>query len=87
MRTTMILSLVIAAVATPSLASAQQTTQLAAVVDNNNNTVQTVADAKPAPAVAAEKKICKRLQSSYSRSTPKVCLTKDEWAKVEADAQ
>lgn len=86
MRKTMILSLVIAAVATPSLASAQQTTQLAAVVDNNN-TVQTVADAKPAPAVAAEKKICKRLQSSYSRSTPKVCLTKDEWAKVEADAQ
>ena len=87
MRTTLILSLVFAAAAMPSAASAQQTTQLASVAVENNNSVQPVGEAKPAPAVAADKKICKRLQSSYSRSTPKVCLTRDEWAKVEAEAQ
>jgi hypothetical protein len=31
----------------------------------------------------AEKKVCKRLETSGTRMAERVCLTKDEWKKVE----
>lgn len=34
-------------------------------------------------AAPAEKKICKMLPSSYSHSSERVCLTKDEWKQVD----
>lgn len=34
---------------------------------------------------AAERKICKQLQSSYSRHSNKVCLTAEQWKKVEQE--
>lgn len=36
--------------------------------------------AKPAD---AEKKVCKRLETSGTRMAERVCLTKQEWQKVE----
>ena len=39
-----------------------------------------------APA-AAEKKVCKRLETSGTRMFQKVCLTKGEWDKVEQEAK
>ena len=54
--------------------------------------VQVADSSRPAPAAAAirtapaavaeEKKICKQLPSSYTRSTKRVCLTKAEWEQV-----
>ena len=38
----------------------------------------TAAQSKP-----AEKKICKRLATSGTRMAERVCLTKEEWKKVE----
>jgi len=40
-----------------------------------------------APDVKAEKKICRQLDSSYSRMTQRVCLTRQEWQRVEAAAR
>ncbi len=34
-------------------------------------------------AADSEKKVCKRLAASGTRMTERVCLTKDEWKKVE----
>lgn len=34
-----------------------------------------------------DKKICRLLPSSYSRMTERVCLTKEDWAKVEKEAE
>lgn len=53
------------------------------------------ADAQPVAPVAGggettitpESKICRRLEQSYSRQTQKVCLTRDQWKKVDADTQ
>ena len=39
------------------------------------------AQAKPA---AGEKKVCRKLVTSGSRFAERVCLTKEEWKKVEA---
>jgi hypothetical protein len=45
-----------------------------------------VTEAKPAaPAAAEEKKVCKRLPSSYSKRTDRVCMTEREWAQVDQD--
>ncbi|HVF38202.1 MAG TPA: hypothetical protein VNA29_09715 [Sphingomicrobium sp.] len=44
-------------------------------------------NAQPAPAetktAQADKKVCKRLEVTGSRIAEKVCLTRDEWKKVE----
>ena len=32
-----------------------------------------------------EKKICKQLQSSYTRHSNKVCMTAEQWKKVEQE--
>ncbi len=34
---------------------------------------------------ATEKKVCKQLQSSFSRHSNKVCMTAEQWKKVEQD--
>jgi ABC-type oligopeptide transport system substrate-binding subunit len=51
--------------------------------------VSTVTPAAPAaPALAvAPKKICKQLPSSYSHTTKRVCLTKEEWKQVDELSQ
>ena len=41
------------------------------------------ATAEPTAATPAAKKICKQLPSSYSHSSQRVCLTKDEWKQVD----
>ena len=42
------------------------------------------ADAAEAPKAAkAEKKICKRLETSGTRMAERVCLTKAQWDKIE----
>jgi hypothetical protein len=59
---------------------------VAAHAPNGANATQ--AAAKPANSAApasAEKKICKRPDTSGSRLTEKVCLTKEQWQKVEAE--
>ena len=43
------------------------------------------ADETTAPA-SAEKKICKRLATSGTRMAERVCLTKQQWEKVEQEA-
>ena len=43
------------------------------------------ADETTAPA-PAEKKICKRLATSGTRMAERVCLTKQQWEKVEQEA-
>jgi hypothetical protein len=41
-----------------------------------------------APAMAvAPKKICKQLPSSYSHTTQRVCLTKEEWKQVDEQSR
>jgi hypothetical protein len=37
----------------------------------------------PATAAPAEKPICKLLPSSYSHSSKRVCLTKEQWKQVD----
>ena len=41
--------------------------------------------AAPKPRPAAEKKVCRRIESSYSHMSEKICLTKKEWAQVDAE--
>jgi len=36
---------------------------------------------------APDKKICKELPSSFTRMTEKVCLTKDQWKRVEEEVE
>ena len=46
-------------------------------------TAATASAAQPSKAAPEEKKICKRLETSGTRMAERVCLTKDEWKKVE----
>jgi hypothetical protein len=87
MRTILITSLISLAAATPAAAQQAQTQLAAAVETNGAATAGTEARPAAAAPAAVEKKICKNLPSSYSRRTDRVCLTKDEWAKVEQDSQ
>jgi hypothetical protein len=48
------------------------------------NVAQQATSEAPAPAA---KKICKRLAVSGTRMADRVCLTKQEWAKVEEEAK
>ena len=56
----------------------------AEVSTNYQTTADQAAGVSQAP---AEKKICKRLETSGTRMFQKVCLTKSEWEKVEEDAK
>lgn len=57
-------------------ATAQNTTQAGAAASTAAQATKATAD---------EKKICKRLAVSGTRMADRVCLTKDEWKKVEED--
>ena len=46
-------------------------------------TAATASAAQPSKAAAEEKKVCKRLETSGTRMAERVCLTKDEWKRVE----
>lgn len=46
------------------------------------NQVAAEPEAAPAP---ADKKVCKRLATSGTRMAERVCLTKQQWEKVEAE--
>lgn len=67
-----------ALVAAPAAARTQPSTADAA----NNATVS----ADQASAKAA-KKICKRVPSSYSNMSKRVCLTEQQWQQVEEEAR
>ena len=43
--------------------------------------------AQVAKPVDAEKKVCKRLETSGTRMAERVCLTKQQWEKVEQEAK
>jgi hypothetical protein len=58
--------------------------KLAANEQPTTNVTQQATTAAPAP---AEKKICKRLAVSGTRMADRVCLTKQEWEKVEEEAK
>jgi Spy/CpxP family protein refolding chaperone len=77
MRLTSIVSLS-ATLLLAAAAAAQGTTQAGTA---STSAAQT---AKPAD---AEKKICKRLAMSGTRMAERVCLTKQEWQKVEEEAK
>jgi hypothetical protein len=77
MRLTSIVSLS-AALLLAAPAAAQGTTQAGTT---SSSAAQA---AKPAE---AEKKICKRLATSGTRMAERVCLTKQEWQKVEEEAK
>lgn len=46
-------------------------------------TAATASAAQPSKAATEEKKVCRRLETSGTRMAERVCLTKDEWKKVE----
>ena len=79
---------IIAAVAAaPAIGAAQaKSTQLAANTANQN-TAATSQPATTQQSAVAPKTICKWVESSYTRMTKRVCLTKEQWQQVEEDAQ
>jgi hypothetical protein len=86
MRITLIGCLLVAAAASPAMSAERAetvTNELASAGENSSAVSETAA--KPAP--EADKKICKRLEASYSYASDRVCLTKDEWKKVEEQAR
>lgn len=57
---------------------AQSTTQAGSSATTSAQTAKTAVE---------EKKICKRLDSTGTRMEKRVCLTKDEWKKVEEEVK
>ena len=68
MRTTMFLA--VAAALTLSVPASAKTTQLAE-------------SKQPADSKSSDKKVCKKVAATGSRMGERVCLTKEEWKKVE----
>ena len=66
-----------------SLVSLPAALLLAAPVAAQSTTQVGAASTTAARAKPAEKKICKRLETSGTRMAERVCLTKEEWKKVE----
>ena len=87
----------IASILSLALVSAAASAAPATAPANSASAPRQMADASPsAPAAAStatttaapvDKKICKQLPSSYSHSTQRVCLTKDEWKQVDEQMQ
>ena len=76
----------------PVAASAQTSSapKIAQVAQNNvaiPTAAPAAAVAAPSQAQPAEKKICKRLASSYSHMNTRACLTAKEWKQVEENDQ
>jgi hypothetical protein len=66
-------------------AKAQPRIQFADAGAANGNQVS--ADTSPMNTVApADKKVCRRIESTVSRMVKKVCLTKQEWDQIDRDA-
>ena len=82
MRIALIGCLLVAAAASPAMSAerAVTVTNEGASAGENSSAVSDTA-AKPAP--EADRKICKRLEASYSHASDRVCLTKSDWKKVE----
>ncbi len=59
-------------------AIAQSTTQAGSAATTSAQTAKTAVE---------EKKVCKRLDATGTRMEKRVCLTKDEWKKVEDEAK
>ena len=86
MRITLIGCLLVAATASPAMSAERAetiTNELASVGENASAVSETAV--KPAP--EADRKICKRLEASYSHASDRVCLTKSDWKKVEEQAR
>lgn len=71
------------AAAAPASAAPTSVQSVGNQVASSDTPIQPIAGARP-QAIAAPK-ICRQLPSSYSRLPQRVCLTKDEWAKVDDD--
>jgi len=54
-----------------------------AKTDNQEPAAVAGSESKQATADPAEKKVCKRLKMSGTRMADRVCLTADDWKKVE----
>ena len=63
-------------VAAPAVA--QSTTQAGSAATTSAQTAKSAVE---------EKKVCKRLDATGTRMEKRVCLTKDEWKKVEDEAK
>ena len=59
-------------------AIAQSTTQAGSAATTSAQTAKTAVE---------EKKVCKRLDATGTRMEKRVCLTKEQWQKVEDDAK
>ena len=59
-------------------ATAQSSTQAGSTATTSAQTAKTAVE---------EKKVCKRLDATGTRMEKRVCLTKDEWKKVEEEAK
>ena len=71
-----------------SIVSLSAALLIAAPVAAQNTSQAGTASASAAQAAKpseAEKKICKRLETSGTRMADRVCLTKEQWQKVEQD--
>lgn len=82
----------VALLISPVAASAQSSSSTKVTqVAENTVAAQTNASAAvvaaPVQAQEPEKKICKRLASSYSHMNTRACLTAKEWKQVEQDNQ
>ena len=75
MRKTMFLALATAITFSAPLAAKTGTT-----------TKAELAESKAGKADEGDRKICKRLSTSGTRMADRVCLTKDQWKKVDEDA-
>ena len=56
---------------------------LAAKTETSGNTQ--LSEARPVADKAADKKVCKRLETSGTRMAERVCLTKEQWKKVDEE--
>ena len=80
----LVIGLAISALATQAPAFAQPQPQpVNEVVANVSGGGGAPVASKPQPAL--EKKVCRRIESSYSHMSEKICLTKKEWHQVDAE--
>jgi len=57
------------------------------VADSSQTAPGAAAKSAPGSTATAPKKICKLLPSSYSHTSQRVCLTKEEWKQVEEESR
>ena len=79
--------IIAALAAVPAVGAAQAKPSQLAVNTANQNTAANVQSSTTQQTAVAPKTICKRVDQSYSRMAKRVCLTKEQWQRVEEDAQ